>query len=83
MRMLLLPALLLTLTACSHAKVKPSAIQPGCMKTPPPPMEVVAFSPCPPDLAICLDLNAAKALRNNVRGMSNWIQEAWLRCGPR
>lgn len=83
MRSLLLTLCVVTLTACSHAKVKPPPVQEGCIKDPPPVTAPLPFKPCPDGLTVCLDIDGAKVLQANVRGMKDWIDAAWTRCGPR
>ena len=82
MRSLLLAAFVTTLLACSHAKVKPTVVQPGCIMTPPPVTVAPVYAPCPDGLTICLDQPNAIVLRDDLRRMKDWINEAWLRCGP-
>ena len=82
MRKLLLLTFVMSLIACSHAKVKPTTIQAGCLREPPPVTEALEFSDCPDDLAICLNLDQARQLVKDMWRMKNWEDEAWRRCGP-
>jgi len=82
MRILLLTAFALTLTACSHARVKPETVRIGCVNEPPPVTSALPFLPCPDGMTVCLDQQGALVLRNNIRVMKNWIDSAWTRCGP-
>ncbi len=83
MRYLLLTLFATTLIGCSHVKVRPEPVQAGCVNEPPPVTAPLPFQPCPSGLTVCLDLDGAKVLQQNLRGMKDWIDAAWTRCGPR
>lgn len=54
-----------------------------CLTEPPPVEQNVAATvdaTCPPQFALCLDVDAGQALEHNIRAFRRYNKEMWIRC---
>lgn len=84
MRLLLLMLFALASTSCSHAQVRPSPPEAGCLPSSPPQLLPVQASECPEgsDAVLCFDKENAVNLVKDVQALQQYAVEAYTRCGP-